>query len=110
MPGDQDLREGRAMVDPDGVAEYEEDVRREIQARIDAERLVLARRRQERENCACRSGMFPHPGRRGVLLAAGSTLAAGMSAYLWPAHAAERKAPAGAVWRDVPDDPIKIQG
>ena len=44
------------------------------------------------------------------MFAAGSALAAGMSAAVSPARAADRKAPAGAVWRDVPDDPTKVPG
>src|SRR5262245_66511412 len=50
--------------------------------------------------------MFPHLGRRSVLFAAGSALAASVV----PTRAAERKAPAGAVWREPPNDPTKVPG
>jgi sulfane dehydrogenase subunit SoxC len=54
------------------------------------------------------------PAKRGALLAAGSTLAAGVASRLMPARAADRagdhRAPPGAVWRDVPEDPTKVPG
>ena len=90
--------------------EYDENLKSEIDARIEAERRMLARRRQDLEDCACKAGMFPTAGRRGLLFAAGSALLAGMGAPLSGARAAAQKAPAGAVWRDVPDDPTKVQG
>ena len=98
------------MVEPQAFADDDETTRSQIAAMIEAERVALAHRRQELEDCACKSGMFPDPGRRRALFAAGSALAAGMAPVLPPAHAAERKAPAGAVWRDVPDDPTKVPG
>jgi sulfane dehydrogenase subunit SoxC len=99
------------MVDPQAFADEDEKTKSQIEAMIEAERRTLARRRQElAEACDCKSGMFPHPGRRSVLFAAGSALAASVSSVLLPASAADRKAPAGAVWRDVPDDPTKVQG
>ncbi|HEX2653529.1 MAG TPA: sulfite dehydrogenase [Xanthobacteraceae bacterium] len=55
--------------------------------------------------------MFPNPGRRNVLFAAGSTLAAAAAAALMPRQAsAQQKAPAGATLRHVPEDPTKEQG
>jgi sulfane dehydrogenase subunit SoxC len=96
------------MVGPQDLPEDDEKTKNNIAAMIGAERRALARRRQELENCDCKTGMFPDPGRRRALLAAGSALAASMT--LAPARAAERKAPPGAVWRDVPDDPTKVPG
>src|SRR5262245_28254479 len=97
------------MVDPN-ISGDDEKTKTHIAAMIEAEREALARRRQELEDCDCKSGMFPDPGRRRALLAAGSALAAGMTATVSPARATDRKAPAGAVWRDVPDDPTKVPG
>jgi sulfane dehydrogenase subunit SoxC len=94
----------------DRAREYNEKLKSEIEARIEAERRMLARRRQDVEDCACKAGMFPTAGRRGVLFAAGSALLAVMGASLSGARAAAQRAPAGAVWRDVPDDPTKVQG
>lgn len=63
------------------------------------------------ETCECRDGMFAvrDAGRRRFLVSAGS--AAGAAAVLMgdAARAAE-KAPAGAIWFDVPADPTKEQG
>jgi sulfane dehydrogenase subunit SoxC len=98
------------MTNPDTLADHGEQVSAQIEAMIAAEQRALARRRQELEDCACKSGMFPSPGRRSVLFAAGSALAASIGSSLMPARAEDRKAPAGAVWRDVPDDPTKVQG
>jgi sulfane dehydrogenase subunit SoxC len=98
------------MVDRQAFAGDDETTRDQIAAMVEAERLSLARRRGELEDCACKSGMFPHPGRRRALFAAGSALAAGMSSALLPARAAERKAPPGAVRREVADDPTKVLG
>jgi sulfane dehydrogenase subunit SoxC len=98
------------MSDPDLLADYDPKTRAQIEAMIEAERRALARRRGELEDCDCKTGMFPDPGRRSVLFAAGSALAAGMASLLTPARAAERKAPPGAVLRDVPDDPTKVPG
>src|SRR5207247_2670747 len=60
--------------------------------------------------CDCTTCLCRTPVRRGILFAAGSALAATMAASLLPARAAERKAAAGAVSRDVPDDPTKVPG
>ena len=89
---------------------YDEKTRTQIEGMIEAERRAIAQRRREREDCPCREGMFPNPGRRSILFAAGSTLAAGVASMLVPARAAESKAPAGAVLRDAPDDPTKVPG
>src|SRR5438876_539710 len=89
---------------------YDENTRAQIEGMIEAERHAIAQRRREREDCPCKEGMFPNPGRRSVLYAAGSTLAASVASMLMPARAAERKAPAGAAWREVPGDPTKVPG
>ena len=57
-----------------------------------------------------RQRRLPNPAKRTVLFAAGSTLAAGLASLLMPARAADRKAPPGAVWRDVPEDPTTVPG
>jgi sulfane dehydrogenase subunit SoxC len=57
-----------------------------------------------------RKQRLPNPAKRTVLFAAGSTLAAGLASLLMPARAADRKAPPGAVWRDVPEDPTTVPG
>jgi len=98
------------MGDRDFLAAYDEKTRAQAEAMVEAERRALARRRGELEDCDCKTGMFPNPGRRNVLFAAGSALAAGMASFLAPARAAERKAPAGAVSREVPDDTTKAPG
>ena len=98
------------MVLGDALEGYDEKTRTQVEAMIDAERRALARRGQEAEDCSCKTGMFPHLGRRSVLFAAGSALAAGLAPLPMPAHAAERKAPAGAVWRESPNDPTKVPG
>src|SRR5262249_47700393 len=94
------------MVLGDALEGYDEKTRTQGEAMSDAERRALARRGQEAEDCSCKTGMFPHLGRRSVLFAAGSALAASVV----PTRAAERKAPAGAVWRDPPSDPTKVPG
>src|SRR5262245_24275734 len=94
------------MVVGDALEGYDEKTRTQVEAMIDAERRALARRGEEAEDCSCKTGMFPHLGRRSVLFAAGSALAASVV----PTRAAERKAPAGAVWRESPSDPTKVPG
>src|SRR5262249_26175210 len=98
------------MVLGDALEGYDEKTRTQGEAMIDAERRALARRGQEAEDCSCKTGMFPHIGRRSVLFAAGSALAAGLAPLPMPARAAERKAPAGAVWRESPNDPTQGPG
>ena len=98
------------MVVRDALEGYDEKTRTQVEAMIDAERRALARRGREPEDCNCKTGMFPHLGRRSVLVAAGSALAASLAPLPTPARAAERKAPAGAVWRESPNDPTKVPG
>jgi len=98
------------MQDRQSFADDDEKTKCCIAAMIEAERVILARRRAELEDCACKSGMFPDPGRRRALFAAGTALAAGVGSALAPARAGERKAPPGAVLRDVPDDPTRVPG
>ena len=57
------------MADPDNFADYDEKTRTQIEGMIEAERRALARRRGQLEDCDCKAGMFPNPGRRGVLFA-----------------------------------------
>src|SRR5260370_35110890 len=96
------------MANRDRFADYDETTRAQIDGMIEAERRALARKRGVLEDCDCKTGMFPNPGRRGVLFAAGSALAAGMASFLLPARAAERKAPAAALARDGPEGPAKV--
>ncbi|HUH84321.1 MAG TPA: sulfite dehydrogenase [Stellaceae bacterium] len=78
-------------------------------ALIEGERRMLRARKRQLEDCDCKEGMFPHPGRRHVLLAAGGALA-GAAALPALAQDSKRRAPPGAVWRDVPDDSTKEPG
>lgn len=63
------------------------------------------------EDCPCREGMFAtrRPDRRRFLFAAGSAVG-GAAAVAAGAAQAGNKAPAGAQWFEVPDDPTKEQG
>jgi sulfane dehydrogenase subunit SoxC len=74
---------------------------------VAAEERMLAARRA-REDCACKEGMFPDPGRRQVLRGAVALAGAGSAALL--GRAALAAAPPGAVEYDVPEDPTKVQG
>jgi len=94
----------------DALEGYDEKTKTQVEAMIDAERRALAQRGREPEDCSCKTGMFPQLGRRSVLVAAGSALAASLAPLPTPARAAERKAPAGAVWRESPNDPTKVPG
>src|SRR5262249_57924551 len=98
-------REGNMAV-RDALEGYDEKTKTQVEAMIDAERRALAQRGQEAEDCSCKTGMFPHLGRRSVLFAAGSALAASVV----PTRAAERKAPEGDVWRETPHDPARVPG
>lgn len=89
---------------------HDERMRALVAAMVEAERRALARRREERESCACKEGMFPNPSRRGLLFAAGSTLAAAATAALAASPAAAQTAPPGAQWFDVPADPTREPG
>src|SRR5262249_40495120 len=71
---------------------------------------VRARGVRHVEDCSGKTGMLRYLGRRSVLLAAGSARAASLAPLPTPARAAERKAPAGAVWRESPNDPTKVPG
>src|SRR5262252_6975873 len=102
-------REGNMAV-RDALEGYDEKTKTQVEAMIDAERRALAQRGREPEDCSCKTGMFPQLGRRSVLVAAGSALAASLAPLPTPARAAERKAPAGAVWRESPNDPTKVPG
>jgi len=96
------------MPGSDQLDGYDEKTREQIAGMIAAENRALARARQERENCDCKAGMFPNPDRRAVLLAGAAAVAA--TSLADPARAQQRKPPAGAVWRDVPEDPTKFPG
>src|SRR5579883_1135070 len=81
-----------------------------VDGMVAAERRALAARKRALEDCECRDGMFPNPGRasrRGVLVAAGSAVAAAVAAR---GAVAQPKVPAGAVARAVADDPTKEPG
>ena len=86
------------MADPDNFADYDEKTRTQIEAMIEAERRALARRRGQPEDCDCKAGMFPNPGRRGVLFAAGSALAATMASFLLPARVEHVDAQQTVAW------------
>lgn len=80
-----------------------------------AEQMILAEKRQlaqqSKEDCDCKEGMFPSqsiPSRRGLLFAAGSVVGAIGTASI--ARAEPRKAPPGAAFYDVAEDPTKEQG
>jgi len=98
------------MVEKDPLQGHDKKTRGQIEAMIEAERRALARRRRDFEGLAIGQGKFFNSGRRGVVFAAGSTLAAALAYFLPPARAADRKAPPGAVWRDAPVDPTKAPG
>src|SRR6266446_4272667 len=96
------------MPGSDQLDGYDDKTREQIAGMIAAENRALARARQEREDCDCKKGMFPNPDRRAVLLAGAAAVAA--TSLADPARAQQRKPPAGAVWRDVPEDPTKFPG
>ena len=74
---------------------------------IEAEERVR-RARATRDECECKEGMFPALTRRRMLFAAGS--AAGAALATSSAPAADGKVVAGAVSREVLDDPTKAPG
>ncbi len=98
------------MAETDVLAGYDEKTRARVEAMIEAERRALAQRGQASGEHAGKRGMLPNPTKRRVLFAAGSTLAAGVASVLTRARAADHKAPPGAVWREVPEDPTKVPG
>lgn len=83
----------------------------EIEARRLAEARFLAARKDE-EECECREGMFPAAttSRRSLLSGGGAIAGAAVAALLHGRTARAQEVPAGAVLRDVPDDPTKILG
>jgi sulfane dehydrogenase subunit SoxC len=95
---------GSERFDP---AWYDEPARRMAEGLVDAERRMLAEKRKL-EDCDCKEGMFPDPGRRALLRTAVALAGAAPVAFLARTGAAD--APPGAVEYDVPDDPTKVQG
>jgi sulfane dehydrogenase subunit SoxC len=93
-----------------GKVIYDEKSRRMAQQMVLMERRHLAQ--QAEEGCDCKDGMFPSrliPSRRSLLFAAGSAVGAIGTAAI--ARAAEpSKAPPGAVFYEVAEDPTKEQG
>ena len=90
---------------------YDEKTQRLADEMIAAEARHIARRKAEEQECDCKDGMFPRAGmtdRRKFLFAAGSL--AGVVGSAGIAHAADDKAPAGAIHYSVADDPTKEQG
>lgn len=83
-----------------------------------AERRMLAERKRELEACDCREGMFSNPGRRRILIASGSSLAATVAglfarpaaAQHRPMDSASASVSAGARPTDAPEDPTKAPG
>jgi sulfane dehydrogenase subunit SoxC len=82
---------------------------------------MLAECRGQLEDCDCKQGMFLNPGRRRVVFAAGTTLAAVATGFLsrpahsQPTHSQHEKpmesAPAKrAPSVSVPEDPTKVSG
>jgi sulfane dehydrogenase subunit SoxC len=86
---------------------YDEPARRMAEGLVDAERRLLAERRKL-EDCDCKEGMFPDPGRRALLRSAAALAGAAPVAFL--ARGVGAEAPPGAVEYAVPDDPTKVQG
>jgi len=95
------------MSEGDILEGYDEKTRAQIAGMIEAEQRAIAARKAAEAECSCKDGMFPNPGRRRVLVAAGSALAA---AFASGAVRAQTKAPPGAVLRDVPDDSTREPG
>ena len=66
---------------------------------------MLAERRGKLEDCDCKQGMFPNPGRRRAVFAAGTTLAAAAAGFFSrPAYSQ------GGMPISVPQDPTKVAG
>lgn len=96
------------MSDYPDLSGYDAHTRALMEEMIEAEKQALARRRQEREDCECKDGMFatmPDAGRRRFLAQAGGGIAA-----LATAGTVAAAAPPGAKEFPVPDDPTKVQG
>lgn len=89
-----------------------------VEAMQSAERRMLAERKRALESCGCKEGMFPDPGRRRILVAAGSSLAAATAGVLaLPATARQGSmdsaaAPPSAATMpaDAPEDPSRVPG
>ncbi len=69
-------------------------IRAQIAALVEGEGRLLAERKRRLDNCDCKEGMFPNFGRRGLLFAVGSALAAAAAPGAPPAAAEEQKHPA----------------
>ncbi len=94
----------------DGI--YDEGQKAYIEATVTAERRYLAARKQALEDCECKEGMFPDPGRassRRRFMLTGAALASAGAAGMLP-RMSVAAAPAGAVEYPVPADPTKVQG
>jgi sulfane dehydrogenase subunit SoxC len=89
---------------------YDKKAQRMADEMIAAEARHIAQRKTEDTDCDCKEGMFPrgNTSRRNFLFAAGSMASVVGSATF--AQAAEKKAPPGAVYYDVAEDPTKEQG
>ncbi len=88
-----------------GPDAYDEKTRRMIQGMIEAEQQALAARKAELEDCECKEGMFPNPGRRGLLMGA-----AALGGALLAGRAAQADAPPGAIEYPELPDPTKALG
>ena len=88
-----------------GPEGYDEKTRRMIQGMIQAEQRALAARKAELEDCDCKEGMFPNPGRRGFL-----TGAAALGGVLLAGRSARAAAPPGAIEYPELPDPTKALG
>jgi len=86
---------------------YDEKTRRMAEGLVETEQRLLAEKRR-REDCECKEGMFPDPGRRAFLRGAATLAGAAPVAFL--ARGSRADAPPGAVEYDVPEDPTKVQG
>lgn len=90
---------------------YDERLRAQVEAMVEAERRHLEARKAELENCECKEGMFPNPApaRRRFMLT-GALLAGTGAAGMLPRLAVAAGAPPGAKEYPVPPDPTKVQG
>jgi len=91
-----------------------------IEALREEELRMLDERRRDLESCDCKQGMFPNPGRRRVLFAAGTTFAAAVAGLISTragAHDGHDEMPkplpkeaSSSDEIDIPDDPAKVAG
>ena len=90
---------------------YDQKTRKYIETSVEAERRYLAARKRQLENCECKEGMFPNPGkadgRRRFLINSVALAGVGAAAMIPRMTSA---AAAGAVQYPVPQDPTKVQG